>query len=371
MPPTIPDFAPIATSKSRLKRLRTALERNSVPALLITNPADIRYLSPFCGDDSYALVTDSSFHIISDFRYLADLAPVKGLATVVIREADMLAAVKGVVSDLRLKRLAVQSESITLATHARLAKALRPVKLIESAGVLAALRIIKDDAEIAFIRRAVAIQQAALLATLKAIKAGQREIEVAARLEFEMKSRGSVKPAFDTIVAADANAAKPHATPGQKKLKHNGIVLIDWGARSAGYCSDMTRVFAFGTWPARIAEIYKIVLEAHNDAMAAAKPGMTGRALDAVARNTITRAGYGPQFGHGTGHGIGLNIHEAPSLRKLDAGTILRPGMVVTVEPGIYLPDIGGVRIEDDLLITKRGSEGLCTLPKTLNWATL
>lgn len=371
MPPTAADFAPITTYKSRLKRLRSALDRNSVPALLITNPADIRYLSPFCGDDSYALVTASSFHIISDFRYLGDLAPVKGLATVVIREADMLAAVKGVVSDLRLKRLAVQSEHLTIATHARLAGSLRPVKIIESSGVLTSLRIIKDDAEIAFIRRAVAIQQAALLATLKTIRPGQKEIEVAARLEFEMKSRGSVKPAFDTIIAADANAAKPHATPGQRKLKRNGIVLIDWGARSAGYCSDMTRVFALGKWPNEIAEIYKIVLDAHNAAMAAARPGITGKALDAVARDIITKAGYAPRFGHGTGHGIGLNIHEAPSLRKLDADTILRPGMVVTIEPGIYLPDVGGVRIEDDLLITKRGSEGLCTLPKTLNWATL
>jgi Xaa-Pro aminopeptidase len=372
MPPTA-EFLPIAAYKPRLKALRAALAKADHPALLITNPTDIRYLSPFCGDDSYALITASKFIIISDSRYEGDLKPVKGLATVFLREGDMIDAVQTVVGDSRLKRLAVQSDHLTVHNRKRIATAIKATKLIDTTGIIAAQRVIKDDHEIAFIRRAVAIQQAALLATLKTIKpgGGQTELEIAARLEFEMKSRGSVKPAFDTIVAADANSAKPHATPGPLKTKRNGVVLVDWGARSGGYCSDMTRVFALGAWPKKVAEIYSVVLEAHQAAMAAGRPGMTAQALDAVARNVIEKAGFGKLFGHGTGHGIGLNIHESPSVRRLLPTTVLEPGMVVTIEPGIYLPGIGGVRIEDDLLITKRGSEGLCTLPKTLDWATL
>ncbi len=341
--------------------------------MLLTNAADLRYLSPFCGDDSYAVVTASKFVVITDSRYEGDVKAVKGLASVVMRGADMIEAVKEVVGGLRLKRLAVQSEHVTVAMRKRIGGALKGVKIEETAGVMSGLRIIKDEHEIAFIRRALSIQQAAMVATLKTIKprGGQTELEIAARLEFEMKTRGSVKMAFETIVAADANSAKPHTSPGAVKTKRGGVLLIDWGARAGGYCGDMTRVFALGTWPAKMARVYDIVLEAHLAAMAAARPGITCQELDAAARSVIEKAGYGERFGHGTGHGIGLNIHEAPSVRKPPAETVLRPGMVVTIEPGIYLPGVGGVRIEDDVLITKRGGEGLCTLPKSREWATL
>lgn len=373
MPSPTAEYLPIAAYKPRLKALRAALAKADHPALLITNPADIRYLSPFCGDDSYAIVTASKFTVITDSRYEGDVAPLKGHATVFMRPADMLDAVKEVVSGLRLRRLAIQSDHLTVSTRARLAKSLKGVKLADTTGIIAALRVIKDEHEINFIRRAVAIQQAAILATLKTIKprGGQTELEIAATLEYEMKTRGSVKTAFEPIVAANANSAKPHTSPGPVKTTKGGVLLIDWGARAGGYCSDMTRVFALGSWPKKIAHIYDIVLEAHMAAMAAARPGLTCQQLDHAARAVIEKAGFGPRFGHGTGHGIGLNIHEAPSIRKLPPETTLQPGMVVTIEPGIYLPGIGGVRIEDDLLITKRGSQGLCTLPKTRDWATL
>lgn len=365
------EFSPLAVYKPRLKRLRAALTRAGVPAILITNPNDIRYLAPFSGEDSYAIVSASAFRVISDARFEVELAALKGHAGVFMREGEMLDALKAVVGELELKALGVQAEHLSIDARARMGKALRGVKLVETSAVLSGLRAVKDDDEVAFIRRAVSIQEAALKATLPMIKPGVRELDVAARLEFEMKSRGCVKPAFDSIVAFGPNSAKAHAVPGGAKLAKNGVVLIDWGARAGGYCSDMTRVFALGKWHPLLADVYKLVLEAHQAALDAAKPGMTGQELDAVARAVIEKAGYGPRFGHGLGHGVGLNIHENPRLNRYASDAPLHAGMVVTIEPGIYLPGVGGVRIEDTALITKRGAEGLCTLPKSLQWATI
>ncbi|MFM9957257.1 MAG: M24 family metallopeptidase [Phycisphaerales bacterium] len=365
------EFSPVGVYKPRLKRLRSAMTRAEVPALLVTNSNDVRYLTPFCGDDSYAIVTGSSLWVLSDARFEVELGALKGYAQVFMRQGDMLEALKQVAGDLALKTLGIQAEHVTLESRARMGKALRGTKLVETNGLVAALRAVKDEDEIAFIRRAVSIQEAALKATLAMIKPGVRELDVAARLEFEMKARGSVKPAFESIVAFGANGAKAHAVPGVSKLAKNGTVLIDWGARSGGYCSDMTRTFTLGKWHPLMADVYKLVLDAHQAALQAARPGMTGQELDAVARGVIEKSGYGPRFGHGLGHGIGLNIHENPRVNRFASEGTLQPGMVVTIEPGIYLPGVGGVRIEDDVLITKRGGEGLCTLPKSLQWATL
>lgn len=365
------ETAPLPLYRARIKRLRAHLDNSGVASLLITNPLDIRYLSPFCGDDSYALLTDSQFWIISDSRFTEDLIPAHPLATVIMRKGDMVAAVKDLVSSARPRTVGIQADYLTIAARSKLAAALGPRKLKDTSGLLSSLRIVKDDFEIAAIRHAVSIQEAALKATLKTLRAGQTESAIAARLEFEMKTRGSPKPSFDTIVAAGPNSSKPHAVPGSAKLARGGVLLIDWGATHGGYHSDMTRTFALGKWPAKLAEAYKVVLEAHNAALAAVAPGKTGEQLDAVARNIIIKAGYGDQFGHGLGHGIGLNIHEDPRLNRYGSANILRPGMVVTIEPGIYLPGLGGIRIEDDALVTKRGGEGLCTLPKDLRWATI
>jgi Xaa-Pro aminopeptidase len=185
-----------------------------------------------------------------------------------------------------------------------------------------------------------------------------------------MKCRGSPKPGFETIIAARANGSHPHYRPGPQKLGRNQGLLIDWGATYAGYHGDMTRVVCWGKWPKQLAEIYAIVLEAHEAAAAALRPGALTREIDKIARDIITGAGYGEQYGHGLGHGIGLDGHEEPRLSHMMAGTPLEPGHMVTVEPGIYLPGVGGVRIEDDYLITARGSENLCSLPRSLKWAT-
>jgi Xaa-Pro aminopeptidase len=237
--------------------------------------------------------------------------------------------------------------------------------------LVASLRLFKHESELATIRKAVRVQEQALLALLPTIKAGQTELEIAARLEAEMKSRGSSAPSFETIIAADATGSLPHYRPKARKVRRNKSLLIDWGATYNGYISDMTRTFALGSWPKTMREIYLITLEAQEAAAAAIAPGKTNREIDAVARDIITRAGYGEQFGHGTGHGFGMAGKEEPYISHLVGEQVLQPGMVFTIEPGIYLPGVGGVRIEDDYVVTERGSKNLCTLPKTLEWSTL
>jgi Xaa-Pro aminopeptidase len=368
----LPPQTPLAVFKDRITRLRAALKPLRLSFALITNPADVAYLTGFLGGDSYLLVGPSSCTIISDFRYQEELAAVEPLAEVHIRAGSLAAAVGDVFRLRRASKAAVQAEYLSLAEHKSLAKAVGgSARLVPSAGLLQPLRALKHPAEVALIRAAADIQQAALLATLPTIRPGQSELDVAARLEFEMKSRGSTSPAFETIVAARTNGSLPHYRPQAVRLASYQPLLIDWGATVRGYRSDMTRTFALGRWPARLKEVYAVVLDAHLAAAAALRHGATTRDVDAVARTIITRAGYGDSFGHGLGHGIGLNVHEDPRLSHMTPPKPLEQGMVVTIEPGIYLPGLGGVRLENDYLVTARGSQCLCSLPLDIDWATL
>jgi Xaa-Pro aminopeptidase len=231
-------------------------------------------------------------------------------------------------------------------------------------------RAVKQPMEISAIRQALKIQRQAFRRTLDQLRPGQTENQVAAFLEYQMRLLGADGASFPTIAAADANAALPHAIPGPRKLRRGGILLIDWGARFRGYCGDLTRVVALGKMPPKLREVYKVVLDAQLAAIDAVGPGKRLKDIDAVARCMIEKAGYGEYFGHGLGHGIGLDIHEQPVLSRRAKGE-LRPGHVVTVEPGIYLPGVGGVRIEDDVLVTARGRQVLSDLPKSLESAII
>ena len=220
------------------------------------------------------------------------------------------------------------------------------------------------------IDEAIRVAEEAFRAMGKTIRVGQTEIELAARLEYEMKRRGSSSPAFDSIVAVDANAALPHACPGKRKVRRGSMILFDWGATYRFYRSDLTRVVFVGSIPRTIRRIYQIVLEAQQRAIAAIRPGQKMCDVDAVARNHIAEAGYKKEFGHGLGHGLGLDVHEAPAL-SWRSSEELQAGTVVTVEPGIYLPGVGGVRIEDDVLVTPTGCRILSRLTKDLKSAVL
>lgn len=361
-----PDFA------ARLGRLRERLSTEGLRWALLTNPLDVAYFTGFLGGDSYLLVGPGKPVVISDFRYLEELEPVTAFARIFIRKGFITAAVGEVFAEENVDRAAIQPEHVTLAAQAAMAKAVGEARsLVPVSRLVHDLRVIKDDSEVALIRRAIQIQEAALLATLPKIRAGQTELDVAARLESEMKSRGSVVPGFTSIIAARANGSLPHYRPGPVTLAANKGLLIDWGATFRGYHGDMTRTFALGRWPAKLREIYGITLAAHRAAVAALAPGKTTREVDAAARDLIRDAGYGDHFGHGLGHGLGLQGHDEPMLSHMAPPVPLQPGMVVTIEPGIYLPGIGGVRLEDDYLITPSGAENLCSLPLELDWATL
>jgi Xaa-Pro dipeptidase len=221
----------------------------------------------------------------------------------------------------------------------------------------------KDEVEIAAIERAASVHQDAMRAALANLSIGMTELEFCASLEYEMKVRGASGPSFGTMVCSGAHSSIIHHVTGPGKIER-GTLLLDWGAIVDGYCSDMTRTFGVGELPPKVRELYDVVLEAQTAAIDACAPGKICAEIDAVARGIIDRAGFGAYFGHGLGHGLGLDIHEEPYFNDLATEVALEPGMVMTVEPGIYLPGVGGVRIEDDVLITDDGCRLLTSFPK-------
>ncbi len=356
---------------ARLTRLRREFNELELDALLVSNPRDIQYLTGFRGEDAHLLVRQRGKAVlISDSRFETELRDLKDRFSIYMRKSMMSDAVAEVVSGTALAGIGIQAEHVTIANRKALAKAVGAKKLKDTQGLVAKLRIIKDDAEVKLLRRGAKIQQEALSAVLAELQPGMTEAAVAARLEYEMRVRGAQDEAFPAIVAAQANGALPHAVPGRTKVRKNRPLLFDWGACVEGYRSDLTRTFSVGSFSRQMREIYLIVLEAQLAGIAAVRPGASGKEVDAAARKVIEDAGYGNYFGHGLGHGIGLDVHEAPSLSRRSTDT-LEPGMVVTVEPGIYLPDVGGVRIEDDVLVTKTGHTVLSNYPKDIDSAII
>ncbi|MBI1336672.1 MAG: M24 family metallopeptidase [Phycisphaera sp.] len=355
----------------RLKDLRKRIHKAHADALLIINPRDIRYLTGFVGDDSWMLVParGSNVTVISDSRFEEQIEHEAPHVRAVIRKKGQIEALHAELKRSSIKKLAVQ-ERLSMTLHRAMTRLLgkHRVKPIDDKIILQ--RAVKTPDEVRNIEHSLKIQQEAFRKLLKWVKPGQTESEVAAYLEYTMRVLGADGVSFPAIVAADANASIPHAIPGPRKLKKNGILLVDWGSKYKGYCSDMTRVIAFGKMPVKIKEIYKIVLEAQVAAIEKIAPGVRLRDVDAAARDIIKKAGYGDRFGHGLGHGLGLDIHEQPSFGQRSKGE-LEPGHVVTVEPGIYLPGVGGVRLEDDVLVTAKGKRVLSDLPKSLEWAII
>ncbi len=242
------------------------------------------------------------------------------------------------------------------------AKDSRPVELVPLENVMTNIRKVKDDQEVDLIRKSVGVAEEAFNAFREEIKIGLSENYLAGLLVFELRSRGASDSSFPAIVAAGPNSSLPHYRPGETLVQKDQPLLVDWGAIYKGYCSDLTRTLMVGRVDDRVKKIYRVVLDAQKTAIKFLRPGVTTLQADRVARDVIERAGFGKEFGHGLGHGIGREIHELPTLRKTGGEEELRPGMVVTVEPGIYLPGVGGVRIEDDVLITHSGCEVLSSL---------
>lgn len=360
---------PITVTR-KLLDIRKRLKEFKADALLIKNEVDYFYLSGFTGADSAVLITSREFHILTDGRFLEEIKEEVAWAKVSIRKGGLNEEIAKICGERKIKRIAVQPELLTLADQKDLEKRIKGVRLIPAPGIVSAARKFKDADELKAMGRAIKVAEDGFRAMLATIRPGQTELEVAARLEYEMKCRRASGPAFNTICAEGPNAAKPHAVPGTRKIRRGSMLLIDWGARVKGYNSDLTRVVFVGSIPPKIRPVYAVVLEAQLAAIEAIRPGARMCDVDAIARKMISDAGYGKYFTHGLGHGLGLEVHEAPSL-SWRSQEKLEPGMVVTVEPGVYLPGVGGVRIEDDVLVTTTGRRVLTHLDKTLEAAVI
>jgi Xaa-Pro aminopeptidase len=343
---------------------------HGVTGYLLTNRSDHYYLTGFTGEDSAVLLTKKAVHIISDGRFDTSIKEEAPWAKVSLRRGSLLEEIVTVVQHYRLPQLAVQGDCMPAAMRDTLKRKLKGVRLIDAPPIAGDMRILKDAVELGITDEAIRIAEEAYNATLKTIRLGQTELELAARLEYEMKRRGSTAPAFESIVAVDANAALPHAVPGERKVKRGCTILFDWGATYRFYRSDLTRTVFVGSIPPKMERVYEVVLEAQMRAIADIRPGARMCDVDAVARDHIAKEGFGEYFNHGLGHGLGLNVHEPPSVRWTSQEEC-RPGMVVTVEPGIYLPGVGGVRIEDDVLVTSKGHKVLSHLKKDIKSAVI
>ena len=352
--------------KGRLKRLREQMETRRVDALLVTHLPNVRYLTGFTGSSAALVVTEAKAAFFTDGRYTEQAREEVQGARVRIAKGAVLAAAARWISESRLKTIGFESERMTVATREVVAKALATGARLRPVGALVEqLRIIKDEEEIGRIRDAVQLASGLFEKTTPAIRAGAKETEVAGELEHAARRAGAEGMSFETIVAAGARSAMPHGRASSQAIPRQGFVILDYGVILAGYCSDMTRTVHVGNVTARAREMYDAVREAQEAGIGAVRAGVAAGEVDAAARKVLRRSGWGKYFTHSTGHGVGLEIHEPPRLGT-GQSEILRPGMVVTVEPGIYVPGEGGVRIEDIVVVTESGCDVLTPTTKEL-----
>jgi len=348
----------------RARRVRSMLPGFDVEGILFFGEANIRYLTGFAGDEGVLFVGGERSVLLVDGRYTTQ-AKKEAAECDIVEFSDRTEGMAGVISDLGLKRVGVESPSITLDSYLALQDRAAGVSLKPLSGAIERIRIIKDAGEAALLREAARMAARALEGTLEHIKPGITERDIAATLEMKMRQVGGEGPSFETIVASGSNSALPHATPGPREIQDGDFVTIDYGTVCRGYHSDETCTFAVGSITEKQATVYTVVKEAHDRAIDAVKAGVACRDIDAVARGYIDGAGYGGYFSHGTGHGVGLAIHESPRLSGR-AEDSLEEGMVMTVEPGIYIPGLWGVRIEDTVMVERDGCEILTKMSKNL-----
>ncbi|MFZ5828819.1 MAG: M24 family metallopeptidase [Planctomycetota bacterium] len=353
--------------QSRREKLRKAQKESGINALLVTNFTNVTYLTGFTGDDSYLLLYRGGEVVLSDPRYTTQLEEECPDLELHIRKpgVSMLQALVRVLQWAKVGKLGVEADSITLGLRDRLAEKLPKLELTATSGLVETLRRCKDSDEVDRIRQAARQAEKAFGVLRASLVPDRTEKQLADDLEYQMRQFGARAASFPTIVAAGPRAALPHARPTNEPIGGHGFVLVDWGACEGLYHSDLTRVLVTGKISAQLERVYRVVFEAQQRAIRAIRPGVTGHDVDRVARSFIAKSGFGRRFGHGLGHGLGLEVHEGPRLAAKN-DIVLQPGMVVTVEPGIYLPGWGGVRIEDDVLVTRKGHEVLTGAPKQL-----
>ncbi|GIN19969.1 MAG TPA: aminopeptidase P family protein [Bacillus bacterium] len=349
---------------NKIEKIRGCFTEFDIDGLLITSPYNRRYATNFTGTAGVALITSGAAYFITDFRYTEQAETQAKEYEVIQHSGSIIEEIAEKVEKHGIEKLGFEQDYITYSEWMKFEEGLQ-ADLVPVSDVIEGLRIVKTESEIAVIKEAADIADAAFKHILDYIKPGTREIEIANELEFFMRKCGATSSSFDIIVASGWRSALPHGVASEKVIESGDFVTMDYGALHKGYVSDITRTVAVGEPSEQLKEIYQIVLDAQMAAVDKIKPGMTGIEADAIARDLICENGYGEYFGHSLGHGIGLEVHEGPGLSPRSEMKLV-PGMTVTVEPGIYLPNVGGVRIEDDILITHSGNDKLTHSAKEL-----
>ncbi len=351
--------------EKRLAALRALLVNEQLDAVIVTKYVNLHYFSGFRGDDTTLVISAERAVLVTDSRYTEQAKMQAPLYELVEQKDGLLQKTADVVKEIGCQKVGFEGNALIYDDFAKLTE-LMPGVEFKTPLKLDVLREIKDSTEIKLIRKACGIADAAFEDILGFIRPGVTELAVAARMEGKMRELGAEEPAFKTIVASGLRGALPHGIATDKTIGQGELVTLDFGAMYKGYCSDMTRTICVGKADERQREIYEAVLSAQKLALTLIKPGAAGKAVDAAAREELDRHGLGEYFGHGLGHSLGLEIHEAPRLSRLSTCEALVPGMLITDEPGVYIPGWGGIRIEDTVLVTETGSEALISSDKEL-----
>jgi Xaa-Pro aminopeptidase len=368
--PAWPDLPPMDVA-GRLPRLRSALDGAGCDALLVTSLTNVRYLTGFTGSAGLLAVVPGEAVLVTDGRYETQSAEQMAEAGVAVRAEIGQAArqqevVTALVAASGIGRLGLEAAHVSWARQRSLAADwFAGVTLVPTIGLVEELRRVKDPGEVARVGRAAAIADAALASVRPLLVERPTEIAFGQALDFEIRRLGAAGNSFETIVASGPNAAKPHHRPSPRPIERHELIVLDFGALVDGYCSDMTRTVCVGEPPAEMQRVVDVVRESQAAGVAAVKAGMACAEVDRVCREVIAAAGWGERFVHGTGHGVGLDIHEAPAVAATSSDT-LATGQVVTVEPGVYLAGVGGARIEDTVVVTDDGCWPVTTTPKDL-----
>lgn len=350
---------------SRVERLRAALALQRLNLFLVSSLPNVHYLTGFSGSSGAVVVTDRTSILFTDSRYDIQAHEEVRHSDVKIVKGDAVAVAVKWSRRYRERTLGFEAGAVSYAAYQRLGEFIPSKRLVAASSLVETLRITKDEGEIGQIRRAVDVGSRAFSETLRYVKLGVTELDLAAEIEYRMRRYGAERPAFETIIAFGDHAALPHARPGARKLAANECILMDLGAILGGYAGDMSRTVFFGTPSRRAAKMYRAVLEAQLAGENAVAAGVACSAVDGAARLVLERHGIGQYFTHSTGHGVGREIHESPRIAPKQPMR-LPEGAVITVEPGVYIPGFGGVRIEDVVVVRKQGAEVLTRTPKEL-----
>lgn len=351
--------------RKRLQAIRERLRDEALDAMIIQSPINRRYMSGFTGSAGTLVISQHHTWLLVDFRYVEQAKA--QVDTIQVERVDKpLEDLGRLLADHQLHRVAFEAGHLTVHEHQRLAEVVNQVRWEPRVDWIETLRGVKDDEEVAAIQKAVDVADAAFEHIIDFLRPGVTEREVALELEFFMRRKGAESLAFPSIVASGPNGALPHAVPSDRRIERGDLVTLDFGCVVDGYCSDITRTVAIGDPDEKSRDLYALVLRAQLAAMEAIQPGVEAREVDRVARDIISEAGYGDYFGHGLGHGLGMNVHEEFPRLSPRGEVVLQPGMVSSVEPGIYIPGWGGIRIEDLVVVTETGCRILTQSSKEL-----